>query len=227
MFGDSALQIVPVNEDDAHGLTLVEHTCRTLQGRSELVTPFTAIYRNQRADSFVAEASVGFVVRDRQGFALGTRTAQIRAIPPLGVGVCSDVLTVAGGKPVIAELEVRDVNRLDTANHPEQFVPFPIERVRFTGRHDGHWNASGEVANPFPAPLDDPRVLVLTRDASGRLTDRAETYVGQVAANRSVPFAVDSRGPGKPAAYEIITIPIVYRGGWNELVARHADHRAR
>jgi hypothetical protein len=221
MFGNSTLQTVPINEDDAHGLALVEYACRAMQARSDIIVPYTVIYRNLRADSIVSDASVNIAVRDHQGFALGTCTSQLKEIPPLGVGVLRGAVTAANGKPLIAELEVREVNRHPTGHRPEQFVPFPIERVRFTAKHDGHWNASGEVANPYPVPLDDLKVIVLTRDAAGRLSDSAESFAGKVAPNRSVPFEVDSWGPAKPAKYEIVTTPVLYLGSWETLVAGH------
>ncbi|HEV2637946.1 MAG TPA: hypothetical protein VGX23_22540 [Actinocrinis sp.] len=219
MFGHSTLQTVVINQDEAHGLAHAEYTCRAMQGRSDVVLPFTVIYRNLRTDSVVSCASVALAIRDKQGFAIGTHTSRLSEVPPLGVGVWSGAVTASNGKPFIAELEVREVERRPTGTGPDRFVPFPVERARFNGKHDGHWNAAGEIANPYPKPLDDMRVIVLARDGDGLLTDSAETYVGPVAANRSVPFEVDSWGPGKPARYEVITLPIVYHGGWEGLVA--------
>jgi len=123
------------------------------------------------------------------------------------------------GVPTTVEIEPAKVEWKPTKTRADDYKPFGVEKTRMTSSGKDYFEVSGDITNPYERDIESISVVVLLRDAEGKLVGGDTGYVNGLSAKGNRPFEVKYiRVKGKPVSHEVSVYPHGLTS-WNSLAA--------
>lgn len=117
------------------------------------------------------------------------------------------------------EIKPAKVEWKPTRTRADDYKPFGAKNIRMSASGKEHFQVTGDILNPYDKELESVSVVVLLRDAEGKLVGGDTAYVQGLEANGSRPFEVKFiQAKDKPTSQEITVYPHGSTS-WNSLAA--------
>jgi hypothetical protein len=165
---------------------------------------YAVVLTNPNDGAYGTFPTVQVTARGKDGAILGTDEQVLDALPPNGRIAFGGQID-ATRAPATVQITAKKVEWAPTDIAPEKFRPFGTTNLHVTKDTWGETTITGEVTNPYPAPVSDLAVTALFRDKTGKLVGGTTSFVSTLPAAGSLPFELHGwRGLPKFARVEAV-----------------------
>jgi len=203
---------------DAFPFRVVESVYAVSDTFGDVYVKWAAVIENPNPELYGVFPAITVTARDDSGAVIGTQDSVLFELPPgLKMAVTGQLSSTA--VPATVEIKPAKVEWKPTRTRADDYKPFGVEKTRMTSSGRDYFQVTGDITNPYDKELESISVVVLLRDAEGKLVGGDTTYVNGLAANGGRPFEVKFiRVKGKPTSHEISVYPHGLTS-WNSLAA--------
>ena len=197
---------------------VVESAYAVSNSFGDVFVKWAAVVENPNSELYGVFPAISVTARDDPGAVIGTQDSVLFELPPgLKMAVTGQLSSTA--VPATIEIKPAKIEWKPTRTRADDYKTFGVEKVRMTASGKEYFQVTGDVTNPYDKDLESISVVVLLRDAEGKLVGGDTAYVNGLAAKGSRPFEVKFiRVKGKPASQEISVYPHGLTS-WNSLAA--------
>ena len=207
-----------VTTKDALPFRVVESVYPVSDTFGNVYVKWAAVIENPNVELYGIFPTISVTARDEAGAVISTQDSVLFELPPgLKMAVTGQLSSTA--VPTTFEIKPAKVEWKPTKTRADDYKLFGVEKASMSASGKNLFQVTGDITNPYDKDIESIAVVVLLRDATGKLVGGDTGYVTGLSANGSRPFEVKYiQVKGKPVSHEVSGYPHGITS-WNSLVA--------